>query len=341
MNSPDSDILTLRALRKERMKDMKKLPVRILTLCLLLSLLVVPVLAAQTLVPVGCAVGLELDADGLTVAGFDETLGAAARAAGLEEGDLIVKADGLPLTSVDDLRSAVDKSRDKLVLTVHREGREVNLTAMPQSAGAGKCLGIFVKEGVTGVGTVTYFDPATGEFGALGHGVSDSRGELLPLRAGRVMKAQVASVKKGRVGTPGQLVGAFREEECLGELEKNTKCGIFGTSAAGWSGTPLPVVASSEIHTGEAVIRANISGETVQEYSVEILKVYPGESTRNLLVHVTDPALLDATGGIVQGMSGSPIIQDGKLIGAVTHVLVNDPTTGYGIFIENMLNAAA
>lgn len=319
---------------------MKKISCRVLIFCLLLALLAVPVLGAQALVPVGRAVGLELEADGLTVAGFDDALGAPAKAAGLEQGDLIVKADGQPLSSAAALRSAVERCREKLILTVLRDGREVNLTVTPQEAAGCKRLGIFVREGITGVGTVTYYDPSTGAFGALGHGVSDGKGDLLPLRAGRVLNAQVASVKKGRVGAPGQLVGAFRAEESLGQLEKNTSCGVFGHASAGWSGTPLPVAEREEIHTGPATIRANIAGETVQEYSVEILKLYPDESTRNLLLHVTDPALLQTTGGIVQGMSGSPIIQDGRIVGAVTHVLVNDPTTGYGIFIENMLEAA-
>ena len=169
------------------------------------------------------------------------------------------------------------------------------------------------------------------------------RGNLLPLEAGTALEAEVVSVKKGRAGAPGQLQGAFQKDAVLGELEKNTRCGVFGTAAAGWSGIPLPVAETPEIHTGTAAILSNISGTEVREYSVEILKLYPGEKAcgRNLLLHVTDPALLEATGGIVQGMSGSPIIQDGRLIGAVTHVLVNDPTTGYGIFIQNMLDAAA
>lgn len=156
-------------------------------------------------------------------------------------------------------------------------------------------------------------------------------------------KLEVVSVKKGRAGAPGQLQGAFQKDAVLGELEKNTRCGVFGTAAAGWSGIPRQLRKTPEIHTGTAAILSNISGTEVREYSVEILKLYPGEKAcgRNLLLHVTDPALLEATGGIVQGMSGSPIIQDGRLIGAVTHVLVNDPTTGYGIFIQNMLDAAA
>ena len=160
---------------------------------------------------------------------------------------------------------------------------------------------------------------------------------------GKVYRASVASVRKGKVGTPGQLVGSITAAEPIGKLRTNTARGVFGQMDAACEGQALPVGKTSQIREGKATILSNISGTSVQEYSVEILKIYPADRAggRNMLIKVTDPKLLETTGGIVQGMSGSPIIQDGKLIGAVTHVLVNDPTTGYGIFIENMLNAAA
>ena len=150
-------------------------------------------------------------------------------------------------------------------------------------------------------------------------------------------------MRKGISGQPGQLVGQVEDRSPLGELMCNTGRGVFGKTEAGWQGKALPIGEGSQIRTGEATILSTVKDSTVREYSVEILKIYPkaNQTGRNLLLKVTDPALLEATGGIVQGMSGSPIIQDGKLIGAVTHVLVNDPTTGYGIFIENMLDAAA
>ena len=193
------------------------------------------------------------------------------------------------------------------------------------------------------MGTVTFYDPDTGKFATLGHGVNNSRGELLNMVSGTAYNATIVSVRKGTSGDPGQLMGALKEAQPVGVLYKNTIQGVFGTTQTGWKGEPLPVGTPSDVRTGAAVIRCTIQGDTVQEYSVEILKVYPrsGASGRNMLLKITDPALLETTGGIVQGMSGSPIIQDGKLIGAVTHVLVNDPTTGYGIFIENMLDAAA
>ncbi|MBQ7916177.1 MAG: SpoIVB peptidase, partial [Firmicutes bacterium] len=197
--------------------------------------------------------------------------------------------------------------------------------------------------GVTGVGTVTWYDPQTGRFGALGHGVNEQSGSLINMRQGRVYDAAVTAVRAGRSGTPGQLLGAVCSKDPIGQLAKNTNQGVFGTIDLAAQSQALPVAEPEQVHTGAATIRSTVAGDEVQEYSVEILKVYPssGSSGRNMLVKVTDPDLLEVTGGIVQGMSGSPIIQDGKLIGAVTHVLVNDPTTGYGIFIENMLDAAA
>ena len=190
---------------------------------------------------------------------------------------------------------------------------------------------------------MTWFDAESKNFGTLGHGVNDGSGNLLQMTQGHVYRARVMSVKKGKSGEPGQLIGALKSPDALGTLYKNTQQGVFGTSDADWEGAAIPVAKSDEIKTGNAVIRSTIAGESPREYSVKILKIYPKSRNngRNLLLRVTDPALLEATGGIVQGMSGSPIIQNGKLIGAVTHVLVNDPTTGYGIFIENMLEAAA
>ena len=154
--------------------------------------------------------------------------------------------------------------------------------------------------------------------------------------------AWVMSVTKGRSGHPGQLRGSCDGAESCGELLRNTPQGVFGKSRQGWLGEAIPVGSADQVHPGQASIRSTVSNYTTGDYSVEILKVYPASRTdgRNLLLRVTDKALLEATGGIVQGMSGSPIIQDGKLIGAVTHVLVNAPDIGYGIFIENMLEAA-
>ena len=297
----------------------------------------------KELIPVGKVVGLELKDRQVVVAGFDESCGTEARAAGIKSGDIIQKIDGFSITCPEDIRTALTKSDGTVSVQISRNGQVSRVTVDPRITREGPRLGLYLRHGVTGIGTVTWYDPEKGTFGTLGHGVNDSSGNLLPLESGNVYEAKVTAVKKGKAGEPGQLMGAIGSPEPIGTLSANTPQGVFGTCENGWEGTSIPVAAANEIKTGDASIRSTVSGDTVREYSVKILKVYPKSrgGGRNLLLKVTDPALLSETGGIVQGMSGSPIIQNGKLVGAVTHVLVNDPTTGYGIFIENMLDAAA
>ena len=299
--------------------------------------------AAQLLIPVGKVVGLELRSDTVTVAAFDDSLGTGARDAGLRIGDEILTIDGRTIDSAEDVRGALADCDEDVDVLVSRDGKKHRLTLTPKDTEDGPRLGVYLRQGIAGIGTVTYYDPETHEFGTLGHGVSDAKGNLVQMTMGNLYTGQVLSVKKGSSGHPGQLRGSAAPEEAIGTIEKNTAQGVFGTSKAGWLGEPLPVASYSQVTTGPAAIRSTVIGDTVQEYSVEILKIYPQdrEDSRNFLIKVTDPALLEATGGIVQGMSGSPIIQNGRLVGAVTHVLVNDPSTGYGIFIENMLDAAA
>ena len=322
---------------------MKKITSRFAILLLFLFMLPQSASAARLLIPVGQVVGLELGNDTVTVAAFDETLGTAAQQAGLQIGDQITSIDGKAVTTAEDVRAALERSKGTVELTVSRDGRSHTLRLSPAITSDGPRLGVFLRQGITGIGTVTYYDPATGSFGTLGHGVNDKSGQLLHMARGSIYPASVLSVRKGESGEPGQLMGTLAGREPIGCLSCNTVQGVFGTTDVGWTGDPLPIADDTEVRTGSAKILSTVSGTTVQEYSVEILKTYPSsrQNGRNMLIKVTDPALLEATGGIVQGMSGSPIIQNGKLVGAVTHVLVNDPTTGYGIFIENMLDAAA
>ena len=298
---------------------------------------------AKELIPVGEVVGLELRDDTVTIAAFDEQLGAAAKAAGVSVGDQIIRIDGTAVRSSADVRNALKNAEGQVELSVVRNGKEKTYSLTPEVTESGPKLGVYLRQGITGIGTVTYYDPDTGSFGTLGHGVNDSDGKLLQMTQGYAYDAKVLTVRKGRAGDPGQLMGSVDGDSPIGVLSANTDRGVFGTTETGWQGKTVTVAESDEVKTGPAVIRSTVSGDTVREYSVEILKIYPKsrQNGRNLLLRVTDPALLSATGGIVQGMSGSPILQNGKLIGAVTHVLVNDPTTGYGIFIENMLDAAA
>ena len=299
--------------------------------------------AVRLLIPGGQLIGLELSNDEVTVAAFDDTCGAAAREAGLQIGDRILTVEGKKVSSAEDVRQILKSCGQRVSLEILRGSKRMELSVTPADTRQGKRLGVFLRQGIAGVGTVTFYDPDTRLFGTLGHGVNDNQGRLLHMTEGQACQAAVASVKMGKCGDPGQLRGSADPEKIFGSVTKNTPKGVFGTCKRGITGEPLPVASCSEVKTGPARIRSTVGSGGVQEYSVEILKIYPESRSdgRNLLIRITDPALLKTTGGIVQGMSGSPIIQDGKLIGAVTHVLVNDPTRGYGIFIENMLDAAA
>lgn len=320
---------------------MKKLLLRLMLFSIILYSIPLTVLAADMLVPVGQVVGLELHNNTVTVAGLEEN--SAAEAAGVQVGDRLISIDNRVIQTAEDVRTALDHSQGSIRLTVQRSGEMETIRVEPAITPRGPKLGVYLRQGITGIGTVTYYDPATQTFAALGHGVNDPSGQLLQLTAGHVYAAKVTSVRKGQSGSPGQLVGALCAKDPLGILSKNTPQGVFGTTSNAWKAQALPVGSSDEISTGAATILSTVTGNAPREYSVEILKLYPAsrQNGRNMLIRITDPELLNITGGIVQGMSGSPILQDGKIIGAVTHVLVNDPTTGYGIFIENMLNAAA
>jgi len=322
---------------------MKKLTVRIAACFLAVFMTAQSVSAAQLLVPVGQVVGLELGEDRVTIDGFDSHLGQAAQTAGLREGDRILTIDDRPIHCVQDVKLALQRSDGDIDLTVSRGKTTKEVELEPVITGEGPKLGIYLRQGITGIGTVTYYDPASGTFGALGHGVNGKDGELISMTHGFAYSAIVDAVKMGKSGDPGQLIGSVTNKTPIATLAKNTTQGIFGKADIPFRGDALPTAAISEIQTGPASIRSTVENGTTQEYSVEIIKIYPHSSAdgRNMLLKVTDSRLLTTTGGIVQGMSGSPIIQDGKLVGAVTHVLVNDPTTGYGIFIENMLDAAA
>ena len=321
---------------------MKKSAIGLLAILLILTAIPVQAQGVDYLVPGGQVIGLQLDDDSVTVAAFDHTM-EAGKKGGLQIGDEILSIDDTTIDCAQDVRDALLRSGGQIELVIKRQSQTHRLTIQPQITAQGPKLGIYLKEGVTGIGTVTWYDPDTGNFGTLGHGVHDRTGALLKLVSGQIYEAQVLSVKAGRVGAPGQLRGGIDGQKVLGTIRRNTAKGVFGHSDTPFAGTALPVAEADTVHTGSATILSTVSGSTVQEYSVEIVKLYPEatDTGRNMLIRITDQRLLDVTGGIVQGMSGSPIIQDGKLVGAVTHVLVNDPTRGYGIFIENMLEAAS
>ena len=307
----------------------------------------------RTLIPLGKAVGIKLFADGVLIVDTSDLQQGGdtvspAEDCGLKEGDLILSANGEKIQSTEHMQSILQENgEDVMVLAVQRGSRMMEVSVAPVRCDDGKCrLGAWIRDSMAGVGTLTYYDPATGEYGALGHGITDvDTARLMPLAAGSIMETTVKAVRKGTSGSPGELKGDFSVQHDVGALYANTDCGVFGAvtdEVFTPQGEELPVARRQEIHTGPATILATVSGSETEEYDVEIVRLCGSEQpTRNLLLRVTDERLLAATGGIVQGMSGSPIIQDGKLVGAVTHVLVNDPTRGYGIFIENMLDAAS
>ncbi len=299
---------------------------------------------SRRLVPVGHTVGIKLFARGVVVVKLPEG-GTPARTGGLQTGDVIVKCGGSAVTSSEQFKALLQESGGAATdLQVRRDGDSVTLSVEPSQNDQGVYgIGAWIRDSMAGIGTVTYYDPDTGEFGALGHGITDvDTAQLMPFANGSVLPSTVKAVRKGEHGTAGELRGDFDLTGDLGSLSANTNSGIFGTLEPDAGSLPLgEALPVGMARPGPAVIRTNVRGDTVEEFEIQIQKVIPQAADgRDLVLTVTDPELIALTGGIVQGMSGSPIIQDGNLVGAVTHVLLNDPTKGYGILIETMLKAA-
>lgn len=306
----------------------------------------------RILVPGGKSLGVALKTSGVVVVGSSDLGKAAspARQAGILPGDVIQTVNGAPVEDAAALSSSLSNG-DRAHLEVLRNGETLDFDVTPAvdpRDGAYK-LGVWVRQSTAGVGTLTYYDPESEEYGALGHAITDvDTGVIFPVGEGAVYENKVVRVTRGEEGAPGELTGEFFEEEVvLGGIERNTEYGVFGSAQGGLSEDllypdGLPIARRDEVHTGKAQILSTIDGSAVRAYDCEIEKLYSQSSpeTRSMVVHITDPELLRRTGGIVQGMSGSPILQDGRIVGAVTHVFVSDPTRGYGVYIEWMLNAA-
>ncbi|MEG2000507.1 MAG: SpoIVB peptidase [Evtepia sp.] len=304
-------------------------------------------------VPMGQAVGIKLFSDGVLVIGLSEIQTAQQSASpagdsGIREGDIITHINEREVNTIEEVQAVLQElAGARMSVRVVRGSIETQLTAQAVqcSADGAYKLGAWIRDSMAGIGTMTFYEPKSGLFGTLGHGINDvDTSMLMPLQSGSILRASVCDVKKGMGGRPGELHGVFQTEQDIGSLYANTAGGVFGhMSDPTFMGSekPVPIAEIGEIKPGKATIRSNISGETVEEFTVDITKVCPNaQDTRDLMIHVTDPRLISATGGIVQGMSGSPILQNGKLVGAVTHVLVNDPTRGYGISIEHMMERA-
>lgn len=329
-------------------RNAKKIAISLfLTLAMLVSAQAAEI---SSLIPIGHTVGIQMSAEGVLVVRLDDvqTAGGAicpAQDAGVKEGDLIVEVNGAKVSANDDLQKQIALSGGQPVeLTLENDGSSRTVTVTPCADEDGVYrIGVLARDGMAGIGTLTYVDPETGAYGSLGHGICDNEtGVLIPLRDGSLIQSSVASVQRGEAGEPGALQGEFASDNEIGTVEENTESGIFGTltdSSIYASLESVPVASADEIQVGEAEILTNVEGDTVEKYSVQVEKIYPedDEYGRGMMLRVTDPELLEKTGGIVQGMSGSPVLQNGKLIGAVTHVLVNDPTCGYAIGIERMI----
>lgn len=295
--------------------------------------------------------GMKLYTDGVLVTELTDVVTESgkkspAESAGIKKGDYIVSVDGKKVYTNEDLSAIVEKSDGKkMKFEVCRNGKKIyiNCTAVISKETGNYKIGLWVKDSSAGIGTLTFYSPATGVVCGLGHGVCDEEtNSLLQLNSGEIVTAEIISVEKGESGGPGQLKGRFTNET-LGRIDLNCDGGIYSYLTGDLSVSSLTEIAlKQEVSDGDAQILCTVEGDTPKLYSCKI-KIRTSSyhsATQNLLVTVTDEELLNATGGIVQGMSGSPILQNGKLVGAVTHVLVDDPTSGYGIFAENMLTNA-
>ena len=305
------------------------------------------------LAPCGTPFGVKILTDGVIVVGLNEITTKdgtrnPAKEAGIQTGDIIYEIDGVPVTTNDEVATVISKSSGKAVtVSLLRSDKRLNFTLQPvlSSIDNNYKAGLWVRDSSAGIGTISFYDPSTGAFGGLGHAICDiDTGEVLPVLRGDVVNVTIHNVVKSTVGSPGELRGSFTSENSCGTIFLNNACGVFGKMFSALSYDKLvPLGFKQDVKTGKATVYTTIDGNSAKGYEIEIERIdLKGDSpTKNMVIHITDPALLEKCGGIVQGMSGSPIVQDGKLIGAVTHVFVNDPTRGYAIFAENMYENVA
>ncbi len=313
----------------------------------------VSVLPRTTVIPVGNIAGVKLYTNGVLVVGMSEIEGEDSKTykpyenSGIEEGDTIVKVNNTMIYSTEDLIENVNLSNGenvKIEYIHEKETKECSIRPVKTNEEEYK-LGLWVRDSAAGVGTVTFYEPETQQFGALGHGITDiDTGDLLNISSGEFVTAKVLNIKKGEDGNPGKIQGTVEEQETIGEITKNTEFGIYGKIEDASSlnidmSKEMEVALRDEIQTGKATILCSLDNQTVKEYEIEITKIYRENNYNNksMEIKLTDQALIEKTGGIIQGMSGSPIIQNGKFVGAVTHVFVDSATEGYAVFGDLML----
>ncbi len=297
---------------------------------------------SEYVIPGGETVGIEVNSAGVLVVGFykvDNTY--IGKDYGFKVGDKILKINDSSVSNIDEMVEAVNKNENgSIKFTVLRDDKEialeVSLTKDPE--GVYK-TGLYVKDSITGIGTLTYIDPESKIFGALGHEIMEkTTASKFEIKDGKIFEANVVNIDKSSDNSAGEKNATYNKGEVFGTIKENATSGVFGNfSAQIPSKDKLKVATSSEIKTGEAYIQTVLKDNKVESFSINILKLDNNSDTKNILFEITDKRLLNQAGGIVQGMSGSPIVQDNKIVGAVTHVIVNDVTKGYGIFITTML----
>ena len=300
----------------------------------------------MSVIPGGEAIGISLKTKGVLAVGiapFETADGktlSPGKLAGIKTGDVITHIDGKKINKAGELTDFISSSQKAIVLSGTRGKRNISWTVTPaeDKKDGKRKIGIWIRETVAGIGTVSFYNDSS--FAALGHSISDiDTGCDVMADGGNVYKAEIIGIDKGEEGTPGSLRGIFSGSS-IGKISSNSHCGVFGTATHLPDTAPVKIASKNEVRPGDAFIRCNLGGGA-RNYKAKILRIVSDADTaKNMIIEITDKELLKKTGGIVQGMSGSPVIQNGKLVGAVTHVFVNDPTRGYGIFIENMLAEA-
>lgn len=299
-------------------------------------------------IPCGITIGIRINTSGIIVLGTEKiktTNGDFSPAEKLSPGDLILAANEKNLNTKEDLINTVEKN-DYLNLKVKHNNKisDLNIKPIKNEKGKNK-IGAWVRDSAQGIGTMTYYNPITNKFGALGHGITDiDTQQLMVVKSGDIRKADNLSVVKGEKGNPGEILGNIKCTKKIGDVKLNNECGIYGALdltmiSNNIPNEKMPIARKNEIHEGRAFIRSNIEDGIIKNYDayVENVNKFCNDDSKGMIIRITDQNLLNKTNGIIQGMSGSPIIQDNKLIGAITHVFVNEPTRGYGIFIENMI----
>ena len=299
----------------------------------------------------GTPFGIKMVTDGVMVVGTGAVTDCNSRAvspaqtAGIQEGDIILSINGEKISSKKQLTKLVESSAGQPLSLVVRRGEQLtslHLSPVRSSLDNSYHLGLWVRDSSAGIGTMTFYDPNNGCFAGLGHAIcAVDTGQLMPLSQGEIVEASIIGVHAGKSGSPGQLQGAFVANRSIGSLYTNSYNGVYGRLMnQPVDAQTIPMAQCQEVRQGPVKILTTVSGQKPQLFDacIEKLSLSQDEPTKNMILRITDPDLLELSGGIVQGMSGSPIIQDGMLVGAVTHVFVNDPTRGYGIFAENMDN---